>query len=128
EARRAHTRAAAHPLDSAEARRDLRRRRGRLYAPRVDAERASLGPRACVRRPVTLGRKLVILHIDGLGADMLERSLAGGRMPNLRRLIDTEGYVIHRYRCGLPSTTPFAQAGILYGDNSEIPCFRWWDR
>ncbi len=28
----------------------------------------------------------------------------------------------------MPSTTPFAQAGILYGDNSEIPSFRWWDR
>jgi len=75
-----------------------------------------------------LGRKLVILHIDGLGADTLERALRDGRMPNLRKLIDTEGYEIHRYRCGLPSTTPFAQAGILYGDNSEIPCFRWWDR
>jgi hypothetical protein len=75
-----------------------------------------------------VNKKMVVLHIDGLGADMLERALRDGRMPNLRRLIDAEGYVIHRYRCGLPSTTPFAQAGILYGDNSEIPCFRWWDR
>jgi len=72
--------------------------------------------------------KLVILHIDGLGADALKRALDGGRMPRLRNLIEAEGYEIHRYRCGLPSTTPFAQAGILYGDNSEIPCFRWWDR
>lgn len=72
--------------------------------------------------------KLVILHIDGLGADALQRALDDGRLPRLRRLIEAEDYVIHRYRCGLPSTTPFAQAGILYGDNSEIPCFRWWDR
>jgi hypothetical protein len=42
--------------------------------------------------------------------------------------METEGYVVHRYRCGVPSTTPFVQAGILYGDNSEIPSFRWWDR
>src|SRR2546430_14874977 len=49
-------------------------------------------------------------------------------MPFVKHLIDAEGYVIHRYRCGVPSTTPFAQAGILYGDNSEIPSFRWWDR
>ena len=75
-----------------------------------------------------VNKKLVVLHIDGLGADTLERALRDGRMPNLRRLIDAEGYEVHRYRCGLPSTTPFAQAGILYGDNSEIPCFRWWDR
>lgn len=74
------------------------------------------------------GKKLVVLHIDGLGADTLEQALRDGKMPHLRRLIEDEGYEIHRYRCGLPSTTPFAQAGILYGDNSEIPCFRWWDR
>jgi len=70
----------------------------------------------------------VILHVDGLSADMLERSLASDRMPHTRRLVESEGYVLHRYRCGVPSTTPFVQAGILYGDNSEIPSFRWWDR
>lgn len=72
--------------------------------------------------------KLVILHIDGLGADALQRALDRGHMPFVRHLIEREGYEVQRYRCGLPSTTPFAQAGILYGDNSEIPCFRWWDR
>jgi len=75
-----------------------------------------------------VARKLVVLHIDGVSADSLEQALREGDMPFVRRLIDDEGYVIHRYRCGLPSTTPFAQAGILYGDNSEIPSFRWWDR
>ena len=75
-----------------------------------------------------MGKGLVILHIDGLGAGTLERALAAGRMPHTRDLINSEGYAVHRYRCGIPSTTPFAQAGILYGDNSEIPSFRWWDR
>jgi hypothetical protein len=49
-------------------------------------------------------------------------------MPFVRRLITDEGYRALRYGCGLPSTTPFAQAGILYGDNSEIPSYRWWDK
>jgi hypothetical protein len=75
-----------------------------------------------------LGRSLVVLHVDGLGADSLEEALRDGDMPFTQHLIDAEGYAIHRYRCGVPSTTPFAQAGILYGDNSEIPSFRWWDR
>ena len=75
-----------------------------------------------------MSRKLVVLHIDGVSANALERALQAGEMPFIQRLIDAEGYEIHRYRCGLPSTTPFAQAGILYGDNSEIPSFRWWDR
>jgi hypothetical protein len=75
-----------------------------------------------------VGRGLVVLHIDGLGADSFEEALREGDMPFTRRLIDQESYAIHRYRVGVPSTTPFAQAGILYGDNSEIPSFRWWDR
>ena len=75
-----------------------------------------------------MGRGLVIMHIDGLGADSLEQALRDGDMPFTRRLIDAEGYTVQRYRCGVPSTTPFAQAGIIYGDNSEIPSFRWWDR
>ena len=49
-------------------------------------------------------------------------------MPHLRRLIDEEGYEALQYRCGVPSTTPFAQAGILYGDDREIPSYRWWDK
>ena len=75
-----------------------------------------------------MGVALVVLHVDGLGADSLEEALRQGLMPFTKRLMDREGYTIHRYRCGIPSTTPYAQAGILYGDNSEIPSFRWWDR
>jgi hypothetical protein len=70
----------------------------------------------------------VVVHIDGLGADSLEHAFDDGDMPFTKSLMASEGYSIHRYRCGIPSTTPFAQAGILYGDNSEIPSFRWWDR
>lgn len=75
-----------------------------------------------------MGKGLVVLHVDGLGADSLEKALRAGLMPFVKHLIDGEGYEIHRYRCGLPSTTPFVQAGILYGDNTDIPSFRWWDR
>src|SRR5438874_8620558 len=75
-----------------------------------------------------MGRKLVILHVDGVSADSLEQALREGEMPFVQHLIDAEGYVVHRYRCGVPSTTPFAQAGILFGDNSEIPSYRWWDK
>lgn len=49
-------------------------------------------------------------------------------MPFVARLLESGGYEALAYRCGVPSTTPFAQAGILYGDNSEIPSYRWWDK
>ena len=75
-----------------------------------------------------MGKGLVILHVDGAGHRFLARALEQGRMPAVARLIEEEGYELHPYRCGIPSTTPFCQAGILYGDNSEIPSFRWWDK
>jgi len=49
-------------------------------------------------------------------------------MPFTRHLLQDADYEALSYRCGVPSTTPFAQAGILYGDNSEIPSYRWWDK
>ncbi len=71
---------------------------------------------------------LVVVHVDGLGYDFLNEAIRQGRMPFVASLLENEGYEILRYRSGLPSTTPFVQAGIIYGDNSEIPSFRWWDK
>lgn len=71
---------------------------------------------------------LVVIHLDGLSLRRLGIALERGHMPFAKSLIDGEGYEVLPYRCGVPSTTPFAQAGILYGDNSEIPSYRWWDK
>ena len=48
-------------------------------------------------------------------------------MPTLQRLI-AQGYRLQRWRCGLPSTTPAVQAGLMYGDNWDIPAFRWYEK
>ncbi|HUC94713.1 MAG TPA: alkaline phosphatase family protein [Candidatus Saccharimonadales bacterium] len=71
---------------------------------------------------------LVIIHIDGLGCEYFKKALEDRIMPFTQELIDKEDYEIVPYYCGLPSTTPYCQAGILYGDNREIPSFRWWDK
>jgi hypothetical protein len=71
---------------------------------------------------------LVIIHVDGLSWPRLREAVDHGHMPFVARLMETEGYEALAYRCGVPSTTPFAQAGILFGDNSEIPSYRWWDK
>lgn len=71
---------------------------------------------------------LVVIHLDGLSHGRLGVALERGHMPFVKTLIEKEGYESLPYRCGVPSTTPFAQAGILYGDNSEIPSYRWWDK
>jgi hypothetical protein len=73
-------------------------------------------------------KQVVILQIDGLSyVDALE-AIKNGHMPFLKKLLKGGEYEILKYRSGIPSTTPYVQAGILYGDNSEIPSFRWWDR
>src|SRR6266568_1348384 len=71
---------------------------------------------------------LVILHIDGVSYSMLLRSLKKGYLPYLAKFIKEKHYRIDKYWCGLPSTTPYCQAGLLYGDNRNIPGFRWWDK
>ncbi len=71
---------------------------------------------------------LVILHIDGVSYSMLRRALKKGYLPYLAKFIKEKNYKIDKYWCGLPSTTPYCQAGLLYGDNRNIPGFRWWDK
>jgi hypothetical protein len=71
--------------------------------------------------------RLVILQIDGLSHAHCSEALSRGVMPNLARFVRREGR-LSAYQCGLPSTTPATQAGIMFGDNSEIPGFRWYDK
>ena len=49
-------------------------------------------------------------------------------LPTLKQLMDEEGYVLSRVDCGLPSQTSACQAGIMFGDNYDIPAFRWYDK
>lgn len=74
------------------------------------------------------GRALLMLEIDGVSYRHLEQAVALGYMPTLRRLIDTEGYALTRIDCGLPAQTSACQAGILFGNNYDIPAFRWFDK
>lgn len=76
-----------------------------------------------------MGRNgLVVIHVDGLSHPRLLTAIEQDQMPFVAQLVHSEGYEALPYRCGVPSTTPFAQAGILFGDNSEIPSYRWWDK
>jgi hypothetical protein len=43
-------------------------------------------------------------------------------------MIDEDGYVLSRVDCGLPSMTSSCQAGIMFGDNDDIPAYRWYDK
>jgi hypothetical protein len=73
-------------------------------------------------------RGFVIVEIDGLAYDFVRKAMKAGHMPYLSRLIQGHRLQLARWRCGLPSTTPASQAGILYGNNWDIPGFRWYDK
>lgn len=73
-------------------------------------------------------RGFLIIQIDGLSHEYLEKALAAGAMPYLRRLVRQGRLSLAGWRCGLPSTTPAVQAGMLLGNRYDIPGFRWYEK
>ena len=69
-----------------------------------------------------------MLQIDALAYADLRRALQQGFCPTIARLLDQEGFALRRWFCGLPSATPYCQAGIFHGENGGIPAFRFYDK
>ncbi len=74
------------------------------------------------------GRGLMMMEIDGLSYWHVKKALDDGLLPTLRKMIDEDGYQLARTDCGLPSMTSSCQAGIMFGDNDDIPAYRWYDK
>jgi len=73
-------------------------------------------------------RGLVLVEIDGLSYFIFQEAMKAGYMPTMQKLIEEAGYQVSRVDCGLPATTPACQAGILQGNNENIPAFRWLNK
>jgi endonuclease/exonuclease/phosphatase family metal-dependent hydrolase len=71
---------------------------------------------------------LLMIQIDGLARSQLERAIAAGRMPFLKRLVQRNGYETHTFYSGLPTTTPAVQAELFYGVRGAVPAFCFLDR
>ena len=72
-------------------------------------------------------RGLIALQIDALAYADLRRAIELGHCPTIARMLD-EGYGMRRWFSGLPSATPYCQAGIFHGENDGIPAFRFYDK
>lgn len=70
----------------------------------------------------------VFVEIDGLSAPMLRRAIDDGWMPNLAKWQADGTHTMSEWETDLSSQTSASQAGILLGDNSGIPAFRWYDK
>ncbi len=67
------------------------------------------------------------IQIDGLAFPYLQQALDRGYLPHLERYL-RRGHKLTEYRAGLPSTTPAAQSTYFYGNDHDIPAFRWFER
>lgn len=71
---------------------------------------------------------IVFLQIDGLAEPVLRQAIAEGRVPTLARWIENGSHTIVGWECDLSSQTGASQAGILHGNNHNMPAFRWYDK
>jgi hypothetical protein len=70
----------------------------------------------------------ILIQIDGLSYDYLVQAVAAGYMPYVGRLLADGRLTVAPWRCGLPSSTPAVQAGMMYGNRFDIPGFRWYEK
>jgi type I phosphodiesterase/nucleotide pyrophosphatase len=80
------------------------------------------------RPPLPSGRRMLLLHLDGVGRNQLDAALREGYAPNVAQLLDSGRYLVSNCRAGAPTSTPAFQAGLLYGCDADIPSFTWYDK
>ena len=87
---------------------------------------AAGGRKACL--PLPSGRRMLLLHLDGVGRSQLDAALREGYAPNIAQLLDAGGHTLSSCRAGAPTSTPAFQAGLLYGCDADIPGYVWYDK
>jgi uncharacterized membrane protein YvlD (DUF360 family) len=85
-----------------------------------------------------IGRKLkpvktdvpgvIFIEIDGLAKTVLLRAIRTGQAPTMSRWLEESSHQLAGWECDLSSQTSASQAGILLGNNFNIPAFRWYEK
>ena len=70
----------------------------------------------------------IFLEIDGLSHHTLRKALENGDMPTLSKWLADGSHKLARWETDLSSQTSSSQAGILHGNNNNIPAFRWVEK
>ncbi len=71
---------------------------------------------------------VLFVQLDGLGHDVLAEAIDSGRVPFLAALVNGGSHRLIGWECDLSSQTGAMQAGILLGDNGNMPAFRWYEK
>ncbi len=71
---------------------------------------------------------VIFLEIDGLSEAILTEAMEKGHMPTLKKWLEAETHKIISWETDLSSQTGASQAGILHGNNHNLPAFRWVEK
>jgi uncharacterized membrane protein YvlD (DUF360 family) len=71
---------------------------------------------------------VVFVQVDGLSEPLLRFAIRTGNTPHLSRWVRSGSHRIAPWDVLLPSQTSASQAGILHGNNDDIPAFRWFEK
>ncbi len=68
------------------------------------------------------------LEIDGLAHGVAQRALRDGHLPTLGRWLRDGSHSLISWETDWSSQTGACQAGLLHGNNDDMPAFRWWEK
>lgn len=71
---------------------------------------------------------VIFIEIDGLAKSVLLRAIRNGQAPTMSRWLQDGSHRLIGWECDLSSQTGASQAGILMGNNFNIPAFRWYEK
>jgi uncharacterized membrane protein YvlD (DUF360 family) len=71
---------------------------------------------------------LLLAEIDGLAHDVLLRAMRDGNVPTMSRWVREGSHKLTRWETDWSSQTGACQAGLLHGNNDDMPAFRWWEK
>ncbi|AEI12549.1 phage holin family protein [Cellulomonas gilvus] len=71
---------------------------------------------------------LLVVQLDGVSEPVLREAVEAGLAPTMQRWLTEGTHRLETWWARVPSTTPASQAGLLHGDSTPVPAFRWWDR
>lgn len=100
----------------------------RVHARRYGALARRMGREQLAPVEPSPRRGFIVFQIDGLAYDHLVQAIVQGAAPHIKRLIGEGRSRLAAWHCGFPSTTPAIQAAIMFGENWDIPGFRWYDK
>jgi uncharacterized membrane protein YvlD (DUF360 family) len=71
---------------------------------------------------------VIFLEIDGLAHDVIRRAVRDGNAPTIARWLREGSHHLAEWETDWSSQTGACQAGLLHGDNHDMPAFRWWEK